>query len=292
MGKYSIKDLERLSGIKAHTIRIWEKRYRLIQPQRTTTNIRSYSDEDLKRILNVSALNTRGIRISKIAGMDAAEINRKLMELNESVSDHGVQIDKLIIATVDLDESAFDSVLEHAERKGFEDCITGVIYPFLEKIGLLWQTGSINPAQEHFISNLIRQRIIVSTAALKLPSRVKRRAILFLPEGELHEIGLLYFNYILRSRGWKTYYLGQSVPHKDLLSVYGTHKPELLITSLISFPQPAHIETFIHRLSEDFRDATILVSGLRVRNTAFAIPKNVRIFYKSTELPTVLKSVL
>lgn len=291
MGRYSIRDLEALSGVKAHTIRIWEKRYRLVQPQRTTSNIRSYSGEDLKRIINVSMLNSHGTRISKIADMTPDEVNRRILEMSTSGTDHTIHVDRLIVATIDLDEKAFDHVLADVEqRQGFEGCITGVVYPFLEKIGLLWQTGSINPAQEHFISHLVRQRLIVATASLRTPSRISGKAILFLPEDELHEIGLLYFNYVLRSRGWKTYYLGQSVPHDDLLSVYETHKPDLLLTSLISSPHPGQIETFIQRLSQQCKEATILVSGLRVRNTAFSIPGNVRLFYKVTELPALLRS--
>lgn len=292
MGIYSIKDLEGLSGIKAHTIRIWEKRYRLINPQRSTSNIRFYSDDDLKKIINVSVLNTRGLRISKIAEMTPDEVSRRVLEMGTSGIDHAIHVDRLIVATIDLDETGFDQVLIDVEQRlGFENCITGVVYPFLEKIGLLWQTGAINPAQEHFISNLVRQRLIIATASLPAPSRISGNAVLFLPEGELHEIGLLFFNFILRSRKWKTFYLGQSVPHKDLLSVYETHKPELLVTSLISAPHPSQIEAFIHQLSSQCRDATILISGLRVRNTAFSIPKNVRLFYKATELPTLLKSI-
>jgi DNA-binding transcriptional MerR regulator len=163
MGKYSIKELEQLSGIKAHTIRIWEKRHKLIEPQRTDTNIRFYSDEDLKKIINVSLLNNNGVKISKIAGMSFEDMTKKILEMSESKSEATVFIDQLVIAMVDMEEDRFEKILSTLIlRFGFERSVIEVIYPFLEKIGVLWQTKNINPAQEHFISNLIRQKIIVA----------------------------------------------------------------------------------------------------------------------------------
>ena len=161
----------------------------------------------------------------------------------------------------------------------------------MEKIGVLWQTGAMTPAHEHFISNLIRQRLITSISSLPIAPKKAKKVILFLPEGELHEIGLLFYHYITRNRGFKTFYLGQSVPHEDLKVVYKIHKPEILITSLVSFPPPRQFEQFIHTLSHDFADALILASGLMLRNTAFKIPKNVRPFYRATELPALLNAI-
>lgn len=292
MGKYSIKELEQLSGIKAHTIRIWEKRHKIISPQRTTTNIRFYSDEDLKKIINVSLLNTHGFKISKIAGMSDQEISTKILDMSEAKPEADLYMDRLVVAMVDLEEESFEKILSEIIKKiGFERSITEVVYPFMEKIGVLWQTGTITPAHEHFISNLIRQKLITSIASLSIPSGKSKKAILFLPEGELHEIGLLFFHYLARAKGFKTFYLGQSVPHEDLKSVYRIHQPEVLITSLISTPSIAHFEKYIQTLSKDFPNATILASGLLLRNTAFRIPKNVKPFYKATELPALLGSI-
>lgn len=289
MGQYSIKELEQLSGIKAHTIRIWEKRHNIISPQRTATNIRYYSDEDLKKIINVSMLNTQGLRISKIAQMSAEEINSLILEKSEAKTDASIYVDQLVVAMVSMEEELFEKTLDQVVKKiGLEECVTQIIYPFMEKIGVLWQTKKINPAQEHFISNLIRQRIIVSIAALPLPGKKARKAMLFLPEGEVHEIGLLFFNYITRKRGINTLYLGQSVPYEDLKSVYKIHQPALIITSFISSPGPRHLEKYILQLSADFPQSLILASGLLVRNTAFTIPKNVRTFYKASDLPPLL----
>ena len=292
MGKYSIKELEQLSGIKAHTIRIWEKRFGVITPQRTSTNIRFYSDEDLKKIINVSLLNSHGLKISKIAGMSIEEISQKILDMIEKKPETDIYIDQLVVAMVDLDEEQFEKILFTLVNKfGFERSITEVVYPFMEKIGILWQTGTITPAHEHFISNLIRQRLIISIASLPFPPKKSKKAILFLPEGELHEIGLLFYHYLARSNGFKTFYLGQSVPHQDLKTVYKIHQPDVLITSMVSSPSPAQFEKYINTLSQDFSGSTILASGLMLRNTAFRIPKNVKPFYKATELPALLRSL-
>ena len=291
MGKYSIKDLEQLSGIKAHTIRIWEKRHKIITPERTPTNIRFYSDEDLKKIINVSLLNSHGLKISKIVRLSADEINRTILGLTDAMFESDIHIDRLVVAMVDMDEEEFEKIMCSLIKKiGFEKTVTEVVYPFMEKIGVLWQTGSITPAHEHFMSNLIRQKLISSIASLPIPSKKSKKVMLFLPEGELHEIGLLFFHYLTRAKGFKTFYLGQSVPHEDLKTVYRIHNPDVLITSLISSPSAKSLEEYLETLSNDFPLARILISGLRLRNTAFRNPKNIKPFYYATELPALLDS--
>lgn len=266
MGKYSIKELETLSGIKAHTIRIWEKRHRLIEPQRTSTNIRYYSDDDLKKIINVSVLNANGIKISKIAGMSADDIKQKILELSERKSESAVHIDQLVIAMVELDEEKFEKILSGIIlRFGFEATIIDVIYPFLEKIGILWQTHHISPAQEHFISNLIRQKLIVAIDALPIAPKTAKRAMLFLPENELHEIALLFSHYRIRKAGWRTYYLGQAVPFGDLKSTYSVHQPHMLITAMTSSVPKRSVELYIDQLATEFKESTILISGFQVQ---------------------------
>ena len=163
MAYYSIKDLEKLSGIKAHTLRIWEKRYNLVEPKRTETNIRYYDDEDLKKVLNVALLNRNGLKISHIAGLKTEEINSKISDLSKGNQDSESVIDNLVISMIELDEKKFEKILSRTiMQAGFEETILYTIYPFFQKIGLLWQTGAINPAQEHFISNLVRQKLIVA----------------------------------------------------------------------------------------------------------------------------------
>lgn len=292
MGKYSIKELERLSGIKAHTIRIWEKRYSLIEPERTETNIRFYSDDDLKKIINVSVLNSHGIKISKIVGLSPEELNVQVDKLSETKNKAEIPIDQLVVAMLDLDEEHFEEILaKYVKKYGFEKTVTGIIYPFLEKIGVLWLTGSVTPAHEHFITNLIRQKLISTIATLPIPSKNSHRAILFLPEGEMHELGLLFHHYIARHNGLRTYYLGQSLPHEELKKIYETHSPHTIITSLTTTPAHDKLEAYLKLLSNDFSRSTILASGWLLRNTAFNIPKNVKIFDKASELPQLLKSL-
>jgi DNA-binding transcriptional MerR regulator len=292
MGNYSIAELERLSGIRAHTIRIWEKRYKLISPRRKSGNVRLYSEDDLKRVINVAALNGQGIKISKIASMTGAGINKAILDMIESRPAVDLYINQLIVAMLNLEEGEFEDALSGALKKfGFEEGIMEVVYVFLERIGVLWQTGSITPAHEHFISNLIRQKLITAIASLPLSSGKSRRVILFLPEGELHELGLLFSHYLTRARGFHTYYLGQSVPYRDLKVICNIHKPEILITSMTSSPPANEFEKYIKLLSTDFPQATILVSGLRLRTTATRIPKNVKPYYKASDLPALLKEV-
>ena len=167
MGHYSIKELEQLSGIKAHTIRMWEKRHKIIEPSRTSTNIRYYSDLDLKKIINVSLLNTYGIKISKIADMSLDDMNKKVLELSELEHSRDVHIDQMVVAMIDMEEELFEKILSNLIlRFGFEKTITEIVYPFLEKIGILWQTQNITPAHEHFISNLIRSLLGIAISAV------------------------------------------------------------------------------------------------------------------------------
>ncbi len=285
MGQYSIKELEKLSGIKAHTIRIWEKRHRIVEPKRTPTNIRLYSDEDLKRIINVSLLNQNGIKISRIARMTDAEIRQKIAELSHQKTDAELFIDQLVVGMVDLDEWKFNEVIgKLEERLGFARTITEVVYAFLEKIGVMWQTGTITPAHEHFISNLIRQKLITAIASLPVAPRSAPSALLFLPEGELHEFGLLFFHYLVRKKGYYTFYLGQSVPLADVLSIYDTHRPVYVLTNFISTPPASQIQPYLKQLAEHMSQATIFASGHNLRNAAVLIPKNVKIIYNALEL--------
>ena len=266
MGKYSIKELEQLSGIKAHTIRIWEKRYAIINPKRTDTNIRFYSDEDLKRIINVSLLNTNGFKISRIAEMSEHEIIQKVLEISATKNDNSVHINQLVLAMVNLDEEKFETTLSgFFMRYNFEETITGIVYPFLEKTGVLWQTHNVTPAQEHFISNLIRQKLIVGIDGLPLQTDSPNKVVLFLPENELHEIGLLFYHYLLRKAGYHTIYLGQAVPHVDLKQVYDVYRPQTLVTMITTNLPDATVEEYLQQLSADFPCNQILVSGLQVR---------------------------
>ena len=239
--EFSIKDLENLSGIKAHTIRIWEKRYNLFQPKRTDTNIRYYSTESLQKILNVAFLNNNGYKISKISNLSNNDISALVKEIasNENVDDeYAVNAFKLAMLT--FDQRLFSKTYkELIEKKSFNDIFYNAFIPLLNEIGLLWQTETITPAHEHFISTRIKQKILLNTEKKsdETPNNCQKMFVFFLPENEIHDIGLLFINYELVSRGYQTLFLGQSIPTESLVDLlkffdditfisYFTVKPE------------------------------------------------------------------
>lgn len=291
MSTFSIRDLEHLSGIKAHTIRIWEQRYELISPKRTETNIRFYDDQDLKLILNVALLKENGFKISKIAEMGNGEIQREVIKLTEHNLRYPEQIHALTISMVDIDEERFEKIIStNILKLGFENTMMNIIYPFLSKIGILWQTGAINPAQEHFISNLIRQKLIVAIDGQYSPSSDKaKKYVLYLPEGETHELTLLFADFLIKARGNKTIYLGQSLPLIDLESVYDLHKPNFILSVLTAVPGPSEIQEYVNRLSEKFIDSQILLTGYQVVGQDIICPGNVEIFNRYEQLITFVE---
>jgi DNA-binding transcriptional MerR regulator len=263
---YSIKDLENLTGIKAHTIRMWEQRYELIKPDRTDSNIRLYGADELKFMLNIALLNNNGYKISKIAQMSSNEVNEKVLETIQKNTSYEDQINALIVSMIDMEEDQFESIMSsNILQYGFEKTMTSVIYPMLNRIGTLWTAESINPAQEHFISNLIRQKIIVAIDGYFEPNRVNpKKFMLFLPDGELHEISLLFSYYLIKSRGNKVIYLGQSIPLKDVVAAYELHKPEYLFSIITSSPSPDQVQNYVNMLGNSFPASQILLSGYQV----------------------------
>jgi methanogenic corrinoid protein MtbC1 len=276
MGKYSIKNLETLSGIKAHTIRIWEQRYGVITPDRTDTNIRTYCDTDLKKLLNIAMLNNSGLKISKISKLSDEDLSLEVQRIGESETEYPIQIDRLIVAMVDLDRSKFETILADCiETMGFEDTCINVLYPLLQKIGVMWLANSINPAQEHFISSLIIQKMYSAIDNLYTEGPKGRKVIFFLREGELHEMGLLFFRYLMEKRGFDTIYLGQSVPFEDLKQTVEAHKPDFLVTALVASPEDDFMENYLKQLGKSFKDIKILASGFQISQFDKELPKNI-----------------
>lgn len=269
--KYSIKDLERLSGIKAHSIRIWEKRYNLFEPQRSLTNIRSYTDNDLKKLLNIALLKDSGFKISNIASMSSVAVQNEVLKLQDDTSDVEVAINRMITAVVEVNEAEFERTISDILIDfDFETLVIEYLFPFLNRIGILWQTGSITPAQEHFISNIIRTKLIVATDKLPIPIHYKKQSfLLFLREGELHEIGLLFCNYLIRKLGFKTVYLGQSVPLTDLISIQNHYKADYLLTSLINSNQTELVDTYLENLVHIFSEHKIVALGNLLSESEF-----------------------
>jgi DNA-binding transcriptional MerR regulator len=279
---YSIKDLEQLSGIKAHTLRIWEQRYNFLSPKRTETNIRYYNDDDLKLILNVSLLRDNGYKISKIAEMNPRQLSEAILKITERSNSFSDQIHALVMAMIDLDEDRFEKIMSaNILQQGFENTILQLIYPFLNKIGVLWQTGSITPCQEHFISNLIRQKLIVAIDGCYVSAKeLNKKYLMFLPEGELHEISLLLAHYICKSRKNRVVYLGQSVPFDDLVDTCQNYRPDYLVCIMTTFPTPDKVQRYIDRLGSAFPDTRVLVSGHQVVGQDLKLPPNVQVFMR------------
>ena len=193
MGQYSIRDVEVLSGIKAHTLRIWEKRYDLLKPLRTDTNIRYYDDSQLRLILNISTLNRKGYKISRIAHMSEREMAEEILRSSD-MADSDDQIEMLVRAMIDFDAAVFEQVISALSTQlGFEETCTRLFFPFMMRTGVLWTAGTIRPAQEHFVTNLLRRKLLAAIDGVQVPvSTHARRYVLFLPEGEYHESLLLY----------------------------------------------------------------------------------------------------
>jgi DNA-binding transcriptional MerR regulator len=293
VAKYSIRELEQLSGIKAHTIRIWEQRYGILNPQRTETNIRFYDDADLKILLNVSLLNDKGYKISKIARMSQEELSDEVLAVTTGSDDKQVQINALVIAMLEMCEEKFERMLGTTFLQlGFENAMLQVVYPFLNKIGILWQTNNICPAHEHFVCNLIRQKLIVAIDGQVLPDREKsRRFLLFLPEGELHELGLLFMHYLLRVRNHHVMYLGQNLPLKDLEAANNYYKADFLVTVLTSFPERDHVQGYINALADTFPYAQILAYGYQLEQENLHIPANIKKLERITNFIEVVGQI-
>ncbi len=294
MGNYSIKELEKLSGIKAHTIRIWEKRHNIIEPSRTQTNIRYYSDEDLKKILNISILNNNGYKISEIASLTRADLVEKVKKLSEEKSDTGIYIDQLTLSMIDFDEARFEKLISTFILKlGFQRTMLEIVYPFLTKIGVLWLSNNISPIQEHFITNLVRQKVIVAIDGLNVHVREStKKVVFFLPENEMHEIGLLFFHYLLKDMGFKTYYLGQYVPLNDLEESVKMLKPDTMICSVSYSPSARQLLRYLDGLNERFADTDIYVTGQPLLEQGISKYENLHYFKDAIHLKEIFTTFI
>jgi MerR family transcriptional regulator, light-induced transcriptional regulator len=279
MAVYTIKDLETLSGVKAHTIRIWEQRYALIHPGRTHSNIRYYEDCELKFLLNVALLNKNGFKISKLACMNRHDIADKVAAISEVNFDNDTQTDAMTIAMIEMDECKFDRVFAaNVQQIGFERTMLEVIYPFLGKLSVLWLTGSLRPVQESFMSSLVRQKIIA--AIDREPPVLNRDAasfMLYLTEGDNQELSMLFLQYLLKSRRQRVIYLGMNIQIADLCDAYRIHKPTYLFTMLNEDPLRTTLQKYVDELVENFRCSRILLTGYQVMSPLLRVPERVHI---------------
>lgn len=293
MNAFTIKDLENLTGIKAHTIRIWEQRYGFLKPQRTDTNIRYYNNEELKKILNISLLNKYGFKISHIDRMNDDEVKAKILSIANLQAQQERVVNTLIQAMVDMSLEDFEGTLDESIRaKGIEKTIHQVIFPFMERIGVLWITGHINPAQEHLVSNIIRQKLIVGTEEVNPMFQLKRSGLLFLPEGEFHELGLLFIQYLLKSRGLRVYYLGANVPLEDVEYVVKYKNPDFIYTHLTSVSSVFSFDKFIHQSLKRFGSVPLIISGRLAATYEKKIPPQIHFKRSLQEVTEFITSLV
>ena len=258
---YSVAQVEALTGIKAHTLRIWERRYDFLSPERTATNIRYYSDEQLKKLLNFGILVRNGYRISKLEKFTDEQVYELVTKaLDDPSSETSDEMKGLTLSMLEMNEEDFDNIFERQVlRKGFLRTITEVIYPFLQYVGVLWTTNKAMVAQEHYISNLIRQKLISAIERLSIPQNGAPSIVLFLLEGEEHEIGLLLAAFMAKEKGWKVYYLGQGVPVVNIKKVVDIAEPSLIMSMFVT-PKPAKINNFINDVMEG-NQVPFVISG-------------------------------
>ena len=263
---YSITDLEQLSGVKAHTLRIWEKRYSILSPKRTKTNIRYYLDEDLKHLLNIALLNKHGIKISKIAEMSSDQIQKKVAEITEIDESFEGQIDSLTISVLELDDEKCTKIIDKKiEELGFTTTMTDVIYPLLDKTAMMWLTGSIKAIHEKFISSLIRRKCIAEID--KLPHADRNTFLIYLPKGETNELSLLFLHYLIREQGHKVISAGSEVDIYDLMEAKDFCSPDFIFTILNEITITEDMKEQMQMLCKVYPDSKLILSGIQTMNT-------------------------
>ena len=260
---YSIGDLAKLSGIRAPTLRMWEQRYGVLEPKRTEANTRYYDDDDLRHLLSVVVLNRHGVRISQIAELDAQELSRRVNELTLDNNEADTVLDALTLSTLEMDEARFDRLFTlNVDQIGFEATMMTVVFPFLEKLGVLWLTGSVKPVQEAFTSGLIRRKLLVATDRLPFVEAADAPTLmLFLPKGETQEMSLLLLNYLARKRGYRTFYLGRDVEVADLEDAWPVLRPALLFTMVTETFAGGRLGEYVSRVRAACPGAHLLLSG-------------------------------
>ena len=283
---FSIKDLENISGIKAHTIRIWEKRHGLLSPTRTNTNIRRYSLASLQKLLNITLLYNNGFKISRIASLEKDEISIMVREIALKSNSDQVALNAFKLSMVNFDSSLFDVTYEEILlQNDFEFVFINVFMPLMSELGILWQTNAISPSHEHFITNLIKQKVHIQTEFLQKDFIAKQNSnlfILFLPEDEIHDLGLLFLNYFILKNGYKTIFLGQSLQTESLETLINLTNDICFVTYLTVEPNKDDINFYI----KDFNDRLLktkssnlaILGPQQVHINTFKLSKNIILF--------------
>lgn len=278
LGTFSIKDIEAITGIKSHTLRIWEQRYGIVAPERSGTNIRHYSHGQLKTLLNISVLNDNGYKISEIAKMPKETIAEKVHELAKKEGAYSLHVRSCIAAMMSFDEIGFNQLLNtYILQFGVEETFLQIVFPFLGEVGLLWQVGTILPSHEHFVSNIIIQKLYVAIdGQLGKTTSPRLSFLLFLPESEKHSLGLLFANYLLRARGHEVLYLGQEVPLTDLFDAFKEDNPNYIVTMMTAAQPDIDKQGFVDFLAKKWPQSQIVLTGTQFNQGELTLPVNVK----------------
>ena len=292
---FSIKDLENISGIKAHTIRIWEKRYNVLQPMRSDTNIRYYNLVNLQKLLNITLLHDHGYKISRIAKFTEQQIPEAVREIisEKSVKSHAISSFKM--AMINFDQSLFTKTYDNLlSEKSFREVFYEVFIPLMNEIGLLWQSDTITPAHEHFISYLIKQKLLINTEKLQIlqPTNDEKVFVLYLPSNEIHELGLMYLNYEVLHHGYRSIYLVESIPLDNLKDLKKYFNKVTFISYLTVEPNKDEINPYIKAINDEVLNDTDTELWLLGRMVDFIEPQNIsdktRIFKSISDLVVYL----
>ena len=282
---FSIKNLENLSGIKAHTLRIWEKRYNLLEPERTDTNIRRYSLDSLRKLLNVTLLYNHGFKISKIASLDDSEIPKLVRSIALKANSEQVSINAFKLAMINFDYELFDTNYEEIlQHHNFEYLFMNIFMPLMKELGILWQTGAISPSHEHFITNLVKQKIHLQTEYLQKNKFEPNHPIfvLFLPENEIHELGILYLNYLILSKGYRTIFLGQSLQTSSLQTLYSYETNYYFVSYITVEPSKdeimPYLQNFYNKILDKQDSKLILFGPQQIAIDKEALPEKIEMF--------------
>ena len=273
---YSIKDIEEITGVKAHTLRIWEKRYDIIKPERTKTNIRYYTEEHLKYILNLTFLNNNGYKISQIAGMTDVEMKEHTSRLSnttgETLED---QLDLLTIGVINMDDNTVNFVLDkYIEEHGFAKTMDLLINPFLEKLSAFWISGTIKSVHEGFISEILRQKTAVELQKLKQPDSKQKKIMLYLGKDEPQALSLIFLQYLLRSKGLNAVLVGFDLTIKDVLDAYQIINPDYIYTIINQEVKDHSLDTYINYISKSIKESTFIISGYLISSAKMNLPDN------------------
>lgn len=288
MNLYQIAELEQLTGVKAHTIRIWEQRYNLIKPVRTETNIRRYNDEQVKKMLNVTTLLSKGYKISKIAALTENEISDIVLKIQKTSTDSVVYktyINDLTVAMLNFDEPLFEKIYQTALKKlGVFDTMLQIVYPLLHKIGVMWVVDDATPIQEHFASNIIKRKLMAAIDGLPAAAKKKGKFLLILPPNEWHDIGLIFANYIIKAKGYEAIYFGQNVPYENINPVIKMIKPSYIVMLYITARKPEEVYVELKKNLHLSKGVTLLLGGNPTITTYLESKKNINVLKSPNDL--------